>query len=112
VYNIITTDGPSHNPIFTMKMVVDQQEFVATGTSKKAAKCSCAAKAAQELNVDQYLKDRMKVYRYRICTLTTGEQSNHLEDIWNGNAEEVTLVIKRYNEEEYELKTINLRVVK
>jgi hypothetical protein len=109
-YNTLTTDGPSHMPVFTMKVVVDEREFVATGASKKAAKCKCAAKAVQELDVDKYFKDRMKVYKYRICDIVT---DGALEAVWNEDVEEVALVIKRSNElEEHELKTIKLRVLK
>ena len=105
-YNTLTTDGPSHMPVFTMRVVVDEREFVAAGASKKAAKCKCAAKAVQELDVDKYFKDRMKDYKYRICELD-------IEAVWNEDVEEVVLVIKRSNElEEHELKTIKLRVLK
>jgi hypothetical protein len=118
-YNTLTTDGPSHMPVFTMRVVVDEREFVATGANKKAAKCKCAAKAVQELDVDQYFKDRMKVYKYRICELDvvdktdTSATTSSLEVVWNEEVEEVVLVIKRFNElDEHELKTIKLRVLK
>lgn len=117
-YNTLTTDGPSHMPLFTMKVIVDDQEFVATGTNKKAAKCKCAAKAVQELNVDQYFKNRIKIYKYRICELapanadTDDKTSSPLETIWNEEAEELVLVIKRFNELDEHVKTIKLRVFK
>ena len=112
-YNTLKTDGPSHMPMFTMKVVVDEREFVAEGPSKKAAKSKCAAKAVQELDVDEYFNECVKKYRYRICEVSISETDiNPIETLWKDEAEEIVLTIKRYNEDEYELKTIKLRVLK
>ncbi len=106
-YNTLKTDGPSHMPMFTMKVIVDEREFVAEGASKKAAKSKCAAKAVQELGVDEYFKERVKEYRYRICEVST------LEALWNDEVEEIILTIKRSNDlDEHDLKAIKLRVLK
>lgn len=59
-YNTLKTDGPSHMPTFTMRVIVDEREFMAEGASKKVAKSKCAAKAVQELDVDEYFKERVK----------------------------------------------------
>lgn len=116
-YNTLTTDGPSHMPMFTMKVIVDEREFVASGFSKKAAKCKCAAKAVQELDVDQYFKERVKEYRYRICEMSTPDSEDTTPDtlkaLWKEDIDEIILVIKRSNDlDEHDLKTINLRVLK
>lgn len=105
-YTTIECEGPSHLPVFTMKMNVDEYEFIATGSSKKAARYECASLAVKKLNIDQYFKDQVKkVYKYRICDVETS-----LEDIWNDEANELVLVIKRYNIEqnEQEIKTIKM----
>lgn len=111
-YNTLKTDGPSHMPMFTMRVIVDKREFVAEGGSKKAAKSKCAAKAVQELDVDEYFKERMKEYRYRICEVTSKEDIDTIEALWKEEVEEIVLTIKRSNDlDEHDLKTIKLRVL-
>jgi len=103
-------------PMFTMRVVVDEREFVAEGSSKKAAKSKCAAKAVQELDVDEYFNERVKKYRYRICEVSISEEETDIdpiETLWKDEAEEIVLTIRRYNDlDEHELKTIKLRVLK
>lgn len=113
-YIIVDTHGPSHTPMFTMRVIVDEREFVAEGSSKKSAKSKCAAKAVQELDVDKYFKDRLKEYRYRICEVRAPEQDiDPIEALWKDETEEIVLTIKRSNHlEENDLKTIKLRVLK
>ena len=115
-YNTLKTDGPLHMPMFTMRVVVDEREFVAEGSSKKAAKSKCAAKAVQELDVDEYFNERVKKYRYRICEVSISEEETDIdpiETLWKDEAEEIVLTIRRYNDlDEHELKTIKLRVLK
>lgn len=118
-YNTLKTDGPSHMPMFTMRVVVDEREFVAEGSSKKVAKSKCAAKAVQELDVDEYFNERVKKYRYRICEVSISEEETDIdpiETLWKDEAEEIVLTIRRYNDladlDEHELKTIKLRVLK
>ena len=121
-YNTLKTDGPSHNPMFTMKVMVDEREFVAEGSSKKVAKSKCAVKAIQELDVHKYFKNRLKEYRYRICEMRAQDipqQQDNPEDIdclealWKGETEEILLTIKRSNDhlEEYDFKDIKLKVL-
>lgn len=112
-YNTLKTDGPSHMPMFTMRVIVDEREFVAEGASKKAAKSKCAAKAVQELDVDEYFKERVKEYRYRICEVSTSEDGDPIEALWKDEVEEIVLTIRRSNDlDEHDLKTIKLRVLK
>lgn len=117
-YNTLKTNGPSHMPIFTMRVVVDEREFVAEGTSKKAVKSKCAAKAIQELNVDEYFSEHVKKYRYRICEVSASKDSTEknidpIETLWKDEAEEIVLTIRRSNDlNEHSLKTIKLRVLK
>jgi hypothetical protein len=114
-YNTLKTDGPLHMPMFTMRVVVDEREFVAEGASKKAAKSKCAAKAVQELGVDEYFNERVKKYRYRICEVSVPEETDidPIETLWKDEAEEIVLTIRRYNDlDEHDLKIIKLRVLK
>ena len=113
-YNTLTTDGPSHRPTFTMKVIVDEHEFVATGDSKKAVKIKCAAKAMQDLAVDQYFKDRAKEYRYKISEIKIHDsEDNAIEALWKEDVDDIVLVLKQSNDmEENALKTIKLRVLK
>lgn len=113
-YIIVDTHGPSHTPMFTMRVIVDEREFVAEGSSKKSAKSKCAAKAAQELDIVTYFKGRMKEYRYRICEVRAPEQDiDPIEALWKDETEEIVLTIKRSNHlGENDLKTIKLRVLK
>ena len=100
-------------PMFTMRVIVDEREFVAEGASKKAAKSKCAAKAVQELDVDEYFKERVKEYRYRICEVSTSEDGDPIEALWKDEVEEIVLTIRRSNDlDEHDLKTIKLRVLK
>jgi len=100
--------------MFTMRVIVDEREFVAEGSSKKAAKSKCAAKAVKELDVDEYCKDHVKEYRYRICKVSTLEKDiDSIEALWRDEAEEIVLTIKRSNDlDEHDLKDIKLRVLK
>ena len=111
-YNTLKTDGPSHMPIFTMKVIVNKHEFVAEGSSKKAAKSKCAAKAVQELAVDEYSKERAKEYRYRICEVSALEEDiDPIEALWKNKTKEIVLIIKRSNDlDDHDLKSIKLRV--
>lgn len=114
-YMTIKTDGPSHMPMFTMRVIVDEREFVAEGANKKVAKSKCAAKAVQELDVDEYFKERVKEYRYKICEVNATEVENidPIEALWKNDTEEIVLTIKRSNDlDEHDLKTIKLRVLK
>lgn len=116
-YITLTTDGPSHMPTFTMKVIVDEHEFVATGTNKKVTKTKCATKAVQELDVNNYFKERVKEYKYRVCEINAvldGESlPTPIEAIWNELYEEITLTIKRSNElDEHQIKTVRLRALK
>ena len=120
-YNTLKTDGPSHMPMFTMRVIVDEREFVAEGASKKAAKSNCAAKAVQELDVNKYFSERIKKYRYRICEVSVSEEpaetdTDPIETLWKDKAEEIALTIRRSNDlddlDEHALKTIKLRVLK
>lgn len=111
-YNTLKTDGPSHMPMFTMRVIVDEREFVAEGASKKAAKTKCAAKAVQELDVDEYFKERVKEYRYKISEVTSKEGIDPIEALWKEEVEEIVLTIRRSNDlDEHDLKTIKLRVL-
>ena len=113
-YNTLKTDGPPHMLMFTMRVIVDEREFVAEGSSKKAAKSKCAAKAVQELDVDEYFKARVKEYRYRICEVSTLEEDiDPIEALWKDEVEEIVLTIKRSNDlDEHDFKAIKLRVLK
>lgn len=112
-YNIINIDGPSHMPMFTMKVIVNDYEFVETGTNKKIAKNKCATKAVQKLNVYQYFKDNVKEDRYRICeTSDVDKLSDQLKAIWKEETEDIVLTIKHSNLDEHNFKTIKLRVCK
>ena len=115
-YITFKTDGSSHMPIFMMKVIVDECEFKAEGTNKKAAKSKCAALAIQELNVDEYFNNRMKEYRYRICKVSAPsvpEELNSIEALWKDETEEIVLTIKRSNDlDEHDHKIIKLRVLK
>jgi len=115
-YSTVTINGPSHAPVFTMKVIVDEREFVASGTTKKIAKFKCAAKAVDEIDVDQYLKNQLKIHKYRVCNISVEGHDAPLEALWNEDdikEKEIVLVLKRSNElEEHELKTIKLRVSK
>jgi hypothetical protein len=103
--------------MFTMRVIVDEREFVAEGSSKKTAKSNCAAKAVQELDVDEYFNERVKKYRYRICEVGVSgepaETTDPIETLWKDEAEEIVLTIRRSNNlDEHDLKTIKLRVLK
>jgi hypothetical protein len=113
-YKTLKTDGPSHMPTFMIKVIVDEREFMAEGASKKIAKSKCAAKAVQELDVEEHFKQRLEKYKYRICEVSSlGENINPIEALWNDETEEIILTIKRSNHlEEHNLKTIKLRVLK
>lgn len=111
-YITLKTDGPSHMLKFTMKVVINEREFVAEGTSKKAAKSKCAAKAVQELDVNEYFKERVKAYRYKICEVSVPEKdTNPIETLWKAETEEIVLTIKRSNDNEHDYKTIKLRIL-
>jgi hypothetical protein len=122
-YNTVETNGPSHNPMFTMKVFVEEREFVAEGSNKKTARSKCAAKAIEELDVDKYFKNRLKQYRYKICEMRAQDipqQDNPeqqdidtVEALWKGETEEIVLTIKRSNDhlEEYAFKNIKLKVL-
>jgi len=102
-------------PMFTMRVIVDEREFVAEGASKKAAKSNCAAKAVQELDVNKYFSERIKKYRYRICEVSEepAETTDPIETLWKDKAKEIALTIRRSNDlDEHALKTIKLRVLK
>jgi hypothetical protein len=108
VYKTIDTKGPSHMPVFTMKVVVDNREFEATATKKQIAKYKCAEIAAKELDIEQHLKDRVKIYKYKICEILTP-----LENVWNDEIEDIVITIKRTNDmDDYQLKTIKLKISK
>lgn len=115
-YNTLKTDGPSHMPMFTMRVIVDEREFVAEGASKKVAKSKCAAKAVQELDVNEHFKERAKEYRYKICEVSVSEEDKEedpIEALWKDEVEEIVLTIKRSNNlDEQDLKAIKLRVLK
>jgi hypothetical protein len=116
VYSVIKTEGPSHIPVFTMKVTVGGDEFIESGNSKKVAKYKCANKAVQELNVEKHIKDRLKEYKYRICELKINDlfDSDSLEILWEEeDVEEVLLTIKRSNHlDDHDLKTIKLKIIK
>ncbi|KAJ8911969.1 hypothetical protein NQ315_012780 [Exocentrus adspersus] len=44
-YEVIEQTGPSHNPVFKVSVVVDDQTYYGIGNSKKAAKCAAATDA-------------------------------------------------------------------
>lgn len=112
-YTTLNTNGPSHDPKFTMKVTVDEREFVAEGSSKRSAKSKCAAKAVQELDVEEHFRNRVKQHRYKISEMRAPEQDiDPLEALWKEETEEIVLTIKRSNDlEEHHLKTIKLRVL-
>ncbi|XP_059471720.1 double-stranded RNA-specific editase Adar isoform X2 [Neocloeon triangulifer] len=46
-YSMVSQEGPTHSPLFTMSIEVNDQKFVATGRSKRLAKQAVAEKALQ-----------------------------------------------------------------
>ncbi|GJQ69470.1 Adar [Trypoxylus dichotomus] len=44
-YDLLETQGPAHAPMFTMSVVVDSQQYIGTGRTKKIAKCKAAEQA-------------------------------------------------------------------
>ncbi|CAH0382806.1 unnamed protein product [Bemisia tabaci] len=54
-YEVSNQKGPSHNPIFTCTVKVNDQTFTGTGKSKKQAKHNAAQNALKGLNIPTYL---------------------------------------------------------
>ena len=96
-YNTLKIDGPSHMPLYTMRLIINEREFVAEGPSKKVAKSKCAGKAVQELEIG------VKEYMYEVNVDT-------IEALWKDEVEEIALTIKRLKEHDH--KTVKLRVLK
>ena len=120
-YKTIAVTGLGHMPTFTIGTIIGNREFEAQGPSKKVAKHNCARIAVDALKVKEYFNSRI-VCKYRICELNAVsdkinsadkiDSTTSLETIWNGDAEEVVLIIKRSKNNDQELKTIRLKVLK
>jgi len=104
IYNIVSTNGPPHNPIFTCNLEVENNQFTTTGSNKKMAKSKCAEIAVKELKVLNYLENNKKKFKYEISDIEKVAQS-----IWNDG--EVLVFLTKYNDYEKHVKTVHIKMV-
>lgn len=126
-YEMISSEGASHTPIFKYALTVGSHTFTDEGSNKKNAKWNCAKLAVEQLKLAEYFEEANKKYKYRVCDIipasensengtsvnSEGDKSVEIaKSLWDNNINDIVIIIKRTNNmSEQTIKTIRCKVV-